>query len=89
MGRGLVSMWSDEQSPSFVWQGPESSAAQTLHPAIRPIQTLVRSTPELSLFQAKQSHLSALLSSEMCQSFNHLCGPYVRYDLVYQSEHHD
>lgn len=38
-------MRSDEQSPSSVWQGPESSAAQTLHPIIRYVQTLLGSLP--------------------------------------------
>lgn len=44
--------------------------------------------PELCLFQAKQSRLSALLSLEMCQSFTCLRGLYGHHDSVCRSEHH-
>jgi len=45
MGRGLASLQSDEESPSSVWQGLESSSTQPLHPAIRQVQALVRCRP--------------------------------------------
>lgn len=88
MGRGLVSLRPDEQSPSSV-----GHVLRALQPNLH---TLPSGTcrhceipPPAFSVPGSQSHLSARLSSEMCQSCNHLWGPPVHYVLVYQSEHHD